>query len=55
MSADLCASVKTSFIICRKVRVLVMFYLRSKEGLNVDYNCQNSIRVDQGINYSMGH
>ena len=55
MSADERASVKKSFINRGQVRVLVLSYLTSNEGLNIHYNCQNSVMVEQGINYSMEH
>jgi hypothetical protein len=55
MSADARASVKKSFINRRQVRVLVLSYLTSNEGLNLHYNCRNSIMAEQGTNYSMEH
>ena len=55
MSADARASVKKSFINRRQVRVLVLFYLPSNEGLNLHYNCRNSVMAEQGTNYSMEH
>jgi len=55
MIADAHASVKISFSNHRLVRVLVLSYLTSNEGLNLDYNCRNSIMVEQGKNYSMEH
>jgi len=55
MNADARASVKKSFINRGQVRVLVLSYLTENEGLNLHYNCQNSVMVEQGINYSMEH
>jgi len=55
MCANARASVKKSFINRGQVRVLVLSYLTSNEGLNIHYNCQNSVMVEQGINYSMEH
>ena len=55
MSADVRTSVTKSFISCGQVRVLVLSYLTNNEGLNLHYNCQNSVMVEQGINYSMEH
>jgi len=49
------ASVKKSFINCRQVRVLALFYLTSNKGLNLYYNWRNSVMIEQGINYSMEH
>jgi len=48
-SADAHAAVKKSFINRGQVRVLVVSYLTTNEGLNLHYNCQNSIMVEQGI------
>jgi len=55
MSAEARASVKKSFINRGLVKVLVLSYLTSNEGLNLHYNCQNSVMVEQDINYSMDH
>ena len=55
MSADAHTSVKMSFINHGQVRVLVLSFLTSNEGLNQQYNCQNSVMVEQVINYSMEH
>jgi len=55
MSADERASVKKSFINCGQVRVFVLSYLTSNEGLNLHYNCRNSVMVEQGIDYSIEH
>jgi hypothetical protein len=55
MSADVRASVKESFINRGQVRVLVLSYLTSNEGLNLQYNCRNSVMVEQGINHSIEH
>jgi len=52
MSADARTSVKKSFINRGQVRVLVLSYLTSNEGLNLQYNCRNSVMVEQGINHS---
>jgi hypothetical protein len=49
------ASVKKSIINCEPVRVLGLAHLISNEGLNLHYNCRNSIMVEQGINYPMEH
>ena len=55
MSADARASVKKSFMNHRQVSVLVLSNLTSKKGLNLQYNCRNSVMVDQGTNHSMEH
>jgi len=55
MSTDTYGSVKKSFINYVQVRVHVLSYLTSNEGLNLHYNCQNSVMVEQGINYTMEH
>jgi len=55
MSADARTSVKKSFINHWQVGVLVLFYLTSNEGLNLHYNCRNSVMGEQGISYSMEH
>jgi hypothetical protein len=51
--ADVHTSVKKFFINHGQVRVLVLSYQTRNEGLNLYYNCQHSVMVEQGIHYSM--
>ncbi|KAF8538320.1 hypothetical protein BDD12DRAFT_885405 [Trichophaea hybrida] len=53
MGADVGTSIKEKFIQKDGVRVLVLSYMTSNEGLNLHYNCQNSIMLEQGVNYAM--
>jgi len=46
-------TVKKFYIDCEQARVLVLSYLASNKGLNLYYNCQNSVMVEQDINDSM--
>jgi hypothetical protein len=55
MSADARAALNKSFINGGQVRVLVLSYLIRNKGLNLHYNCRNSVMVEEGINYSMEH
>jgi hypothetical protein len=55
MSVDTHASSKKSFINSGKVRVPVWSYVTSNDGLNLHYNCQYSISVEQGLNYWIEH
>jgi len=55
MSTDAHASVKKSFINRGQVRVLVLTYLTRNEGLDLHYNCRNSVMVKQGMNYATIH
>ena len=55
MGADARGSVKKSFINGGQVRVLVLSYLKSNQGLNLHYSCRNSIIVERGIDCSMEH
>ncbi|KAF8536360.1 P-loop containing nucleoside triphosphate hydrolase protein [Trichophaea hybrida] len=55
MGADACTSITEKFIQKDGVRVLVLLYMTSNEGLNIYYNCWNSILLEQGVNYAMEH
>ncbi|KAF8544229.1 hypothetical protein BDD12DRAFT_873295 [Trichophaea hybrida] len=55
MQADTRASIKEKFIKKDDVLDLVLSYITNNKGLNLHNTCQNSIMLQQGVNYAAEH